>query len=256
MTDQPIRFGKIKDVPDSAWKKLSEKRIYFGHQSVGNNIMDGIRDTIKQNPQVKLNIVETSDPGRLSGPFFSHSSIGKNDEPQSKIEAFASFMQENGTKVDMAFFKFCFVDIDSKTDVKKVFAKYKDSIKKAKSDFPGTSLLHVTVPLLRRQEGGFKAWINKLVGAGGGGFFDDEHNVARNAFNDLLRGEYGGKEPIFDLAGIESTLPDGKRSSFEKGGRIYYSLVTDYTDDGGHLNEKGRKIVAEQLLILLATLSR
>ena len=43
--------------------------------------------------------------------------------------------------------------------------------------------------------------------------------------------------------------------TFTKDGENYYSLVPDYTDDGGHLNEKGRKIVAEQLLILLANLS-
>jgi hypothetical protein len=256
MTDQPIRLARMKDVPDSAWKKLSETRIYFGHQSVGVNIVDGIKDVLRENPQIKLRVVETSSPSEVDGPVFSHSTIGKNEEPLSKIEAFESFMKKNGTKIDVAFFKFCFVDIDSKTDVKKVFAKYKDSISKERKNFPGTTLLHVTVPLLRRQENGFKARIKKLVGVGGDGFFDDEHNVARNSFNDLLRGEYGGKEPIFDLAGIESTLPDGKRLSFEKGGKIYYSLVPEYTNDGGHLNEKGQKIVAEQFLIFLATLSR
>jgi lysophospholipase L1-like esterase len=29
-------------------------------------------------------------------------------------------------------------------------------------------------------------------------------------------------------------------------------MVPEYTDDGGHLNEKGRKRVAEQMLIILA----
>jgi len=59
---------------------------------------------------------------------------------------------------------------------------------------------------------------------------------------------------IFDLAKIESTFPDGRRASFTKDGKTYYSMVPDYTYDGGHLNELGRKIAAEQLLFLLANL--
>ena len=85
--------------------------------------------------------------------------------------------------------------------------------------------------------------------------FDLVDNSKRYEFNELLRKEYERKAPVFDLARIESTFPDGRRSLFSKGGTTYYSLVSDYTHDGGHLNEFGRKIVAEQLLILLASLS-
>ena len=63
------------------------------------------------------------------------------------------------------------------------------------------------------------------------------------------------KEPVYDLARMESTFADGKRSSFTKDGKTYHSLVPDYTRDGGHLNETGREIAAEQLLILMAGLS-
>ena len=37
--------------------------------------------------------------------------------------------------------------------------------------------------------------------------------------------------------------------------KIYYSMAPEYTTDGGHLNETGRKRVAEQLLIFLANLN-
>jgi len=33
-------------------EKLSQKKIYFGHQSVGFNIIDGIKDIMKENPQI------------------------------------------------------------------------------------------------------------------------------------------------------------------------------------------------------------
>jgi lysophospholipase L1-like esterase len=71
----------------------------------------------------------------------------------------------------------------------------------------------------------------------------------------LLRKNYEGKEPVFDLARIESTRPDGTRETFTQDGKTYYALVPAYTKDGGHLNKLGRKKVAEQLLLLLVSLS-
>jgi lysophospholipase L1-like esterase len=80
--------------------------------------------------------------------------------------------------------------------------------------------------------------------------------VKRNKFNAMLRHEYAEREPFFDLAKLESTFPDGSQSTFTKDGSIYSSLVPDYTNDGGHLNEKGRRKIAEHLLVYLAQLSQ
>ena len=63
-----------------------------------------------------------------------------------------------------------------------------------------------------------------------------------------------GKEPLFDLAMVESTYEDGSRYTFSANGHTYYALVPEYTKDGGHLNELGQKVAAEQLLIFLAGL--
>jgi hypothetical protein len=60
---------------------------------------------------------------------------------------------------------------------------------------------------------------------------------------------------IIDIAKIESTYPDGTRCSFSIDGKTYYSMAPEYTSDGGHLYEIGRKKVAEQLLIFLANLN-
>ena len=87
-----------------------------------------------------------------------------------------------------------------------------------------------------------------------GTILDGEICIKRNEFNDMMRNEYEDREPIFDLALIESTFLDGKREMYQENDIIYYSLVPDYTNDGGHLNEKGRKLVAEQLLIFLSEL--
>ena len=253
MPEKTTHSPLIKDIPDSAWKKLSKKRIYFGHQSVGSNIMDGIKDVMAAHQEIKLNIVETANKSEFKVGLFAHSRVGKNIDPKSKIDAFANFMENGiGNMANIAFFKFCYVDVTARTDVERVFAAYRNTISRLRESYPGTMLIHVTAPLTVTKTT-FKTWIKKIIRKKDIWEYDD--NIKRNQFNELLKKEYNGKEPIFNLSKIESTFHDGTRSSFTKDGRTYYSLISDYTHDGGHLNEKGRKIVAEQLLILLANLS-
>ena len=208
-----------------------------------------VDDVLKENPQIKLNIMETSDPKDFNAPVFAHSPVGKNMDPISKCDAFAEYMTKGlGQKADVAFFKFCYIDILHATDVNKVFIGYKESIERARKSSPSATIIHITTPL-RVVQTGPRVWVKKIIGRPIGGYDD---NVKREQFNDLLRKEYSGKEPIFDLAGIESTSPDGSRVTFEKDGNIYPALVAAYTYDGGHLNELGRKVVAEQFLIFLS----
>jgi len=206
-----------------------------------------------ENPKIKLNIVETDNPDDFKQPLFAHARVGKNEVPQSKIDAFAYSTRHGlGNRADIAFFKFCYVDIKPETNVEKVLSSYKNIMASLKETYPKTTLIHVTAPLTTRQSG-IKAWIKKIIGRPVRGIDD---NIKRNQFNDHLRKEYTRKDPVFDLAAIECTAPDGTRASFVKNGKTYYQLVSDYTDDGGHLNKRGRKKVAEQLLILLAELSQ
>ena len=251
MAEKATEFSTIKDVPESAWKKLADKKIYFGHQSVGFNILAGVRDIMTENPLIKLNIVETHDPADFETPLFAHSKVGSNTKPKSKIDAFANVLEKGiGEKADIAFFKFCYVDFHNNTNIEELFNQYKNSVSLLKKKFPQVKLIHSTVPLTSQQTGP-KAWIKKMTGKPIRGY---EDNIKRNRFNEFIRTEYEGKDPIFDLAKMESTFPDGKRSSFSEDGMSYYTMVQDYTDDGGHLNETGRKIVAEQLLIFLANI--
>jgi hypothetical protein len=241
------------DISGSTWTSLSNKKIFFGHQSVGFNIVDGMKDLMKTNPQIKLNIVETNTPADLDTPVFAHTRVGKNRNPQSKIDSFSDFMDRGmGDKANIALFKFCYVDITSKTDVEGVFQGYQTAMSLLKKRFPKTTFVHVTVPLTSSKTG-LKPWVKRIIGREDPWGF--EENIRRNQFNGLLRKGYQNKEPIFDLAEIESTLPDGTRQTFSKDGNTYYSLIPDYSNDGGHLNELGRKIVAGELLLLLATLS-
>lgn len=244
-------YNTIKDVPATAWEKLSTKKIYFGHQSVGYDIIDGIQDLKKEFPSIELNIVETTKIEDLSAGALLHSKVGQNKDPKSKIDDFSRIINSGfGGTLDAATLKFCFVDIVSSTDSLKVFEDYKVEVEKLKQKYPKLTLIHFTAPLTLRQTG-WKVSIKKLIGRPIGGYAE---NVKRAEYNELLKKEFQGKDPLFDIAEIESTYPDGTRCSFDADGKTYYSLVPEYTHDGGHLNENGRKKVAEQLLLLLVNL--
>ena len=254
MPNKIVSFKTLNDVPKSKWETLSQKRIFFGHQSVGYNIIDGIKDIIRVHPYIKLKIIETDNPDDFNVPIFAHTRVGKNTDPVSKCDAFVDFLEKGiGDKVDIAFFKFCYVDITAKSDIEKIFSYYRQTLQHLKEKYPKITFIHCTVPL-KVSKTTLKTKIKLLIGKKDIWEYDD--NIKRNQFNKMLKNEYKNKEPIFDLALIESTFPDGTRCSFSKEGNTYYCLVPAYTYDGGHLNELGRKTVAEQLLILLADLSQ
>ena len=243
-------YGSIQDVPDSEWEKLSRKTIFFGHQSVGYNIIDGIHDLLKLYPQVKLTFATLDQQGGGSQKgLFVHSEIGRNRDPVSKIDDFASIIKNTkGKQFDIAFLKLCFIDIDDQTDINQLFQHYTGTMEHLKSSFPKTKFIHLSVPLSCSKTT-WKTWLKKMLGKKK--IWEYDNNIRKNEYNEMLRNKYLGKEPLFDLATIESTLPDGSRSFFKRNGKTYYQLTPDYTFDEGHLNNTGRKIAAEQLLLFL-----
>jgi hypothetical protein len=247
-------YGDIKNVTAAQWDNLSKKRIFFGHQSVGGNIVEGLKDVLKDNPQVKIKIVNSDKPGDLKEGIFEHSEIGRNEDPESKINAFSKLVSPGvGRNADIAFFKFCYVDISSSTKVETLFKNYMGKMDQLEKEYPDVKFIHFTVPLLRQPEKSIKSSINKLLGRGNG-FFDESHNIARNRYNELLKSAYEGREPLFDLARLEAISPDKNLCFFDYQGKKMLSLCPEYTEDGGHLNAVGRKAVAEQLLVFLTGL--
>jgi hypothetical protein len=244
----------IGEVPREYWAKLGQKKIFFGHQSVGYNIIDGIKDILDERDYIKLNIVETQDSVQFDRPVFAHSRVGQNSDPCSKIDSFKSILDNGvGNSVDIAFFKFCYVDVWRNSDVKNIFDCYRSQMEELKIRYPGTMFVHVTVPLRSTPRGvkvALKEQIKSAIGKPG--FLDD--NLKRQRYNGLLNDAYSEKEPFFDLASVESVTPDGARCYVTKGAEKVFVLVPQYTEDGGHLNEAGRRKVAEQLLITLARL--
>ena len=250
MVETTLVLRRLDSVEPARLERLLGSRLFFGHQSVGFNIIEGLGDVLRERGGKGFAFVEGRQAPPASAPVFLHATIGENGESLAKIRDFESVIRGLAEGVDIAFMKLCYADLWMDTDVPLIFATYKDTLARLKADRPKTIFVHWTVPLVAR-EGGLKNSVKRLLGRPVQGY---EDNLNRERLNDLLRAEYLGKEPLFDLALFESARPDGLRRGFPVKGKTCYALEPGYTDDGGHLNEKGRSFVAEQLLVLLAGL--
>ena len=225
---------------------VAERRIFFGHQSVGKNLLDGVEELARE-AGVPLRVQEG---GALGGPGVAHAYLGENQRPSSKIEAFERAVDGDAAGAEIAFFKFCYVDVDASTDAQALFRRYQGALEALRERHPRIAWVHVTVPLTVTQAG-VKASLKALLGKAPWG---ERENMRREAFNALLREAYGGKEPLFDLARVESTRDDGSAQTFERDGRRHPALVPEYTDDGEHLNARGRRRAARALVEVLASI--
>jgi hypothetical protein len=239
--------GETAPMPvEDAVRRLASQRVYFAHQSVGGNIMDGVASILPKDSTFK--VVKTSDPKSVTGPAFVHFDVGKNEDPASKNADLLRVLDARA-KPDSAvvLLKYCYIDVNLGTDIDKVFAGYRETVSQVRAKHPDVTLVHVTMPLTVDATGP-KSAIYHLIGRP---TFRDV-NAKRNRFNTMLRKEFG-TEPIFDLARYESTRPDGSRQQATHGGETVYALAPEYTNDGGHLTPEAQKLIAGQFLSVLAS---
>src|SRR5512143_1998993 len=78
---------------EATFQALSTRRIYFGHQSVGADIVKGIQEITAGEQSARLHVVMTADPTAFGQPVFAHSRIGENGNPDSKIDQFAAIIR-------------------------------------------------------------------------------------------------------------------------------------------------------------------
>ena len=208
-------------------------RVFFGHQSVGANVVEGLQEL------------------RALAAFFAETKLGKNGEPLGKLAAFRHEVDTTlAGRLDVALVKICYVDLarDARVDPDSLFAAYRQTVSDVEAAHPGLRVIPVTSPLttssygsrgrLDRLKGALKQWLGRR---------DD--NARRAVFNAHIREAFGDR-PIFDIAAIESTRPDGTRVRYGKDS--VEALAPEYSLDGGHLNAFGRKVAARALLHVLA----
>ncbi len=214
--------------------------IYFCHHSIGTNIIDGLLALGQNEPKYKIRrtYIGTGDFSTYRRlPALGDSQPGRNGDPASKVTGFYSNMTRGraviGNNVQIAFHKFCYVDITSATDVKNVFDSYVSNMEALEKRYVKTIFVYTTVPL----------------GTG------SRNDPARNAYNALVR-DYcrSNNKPLFDIASIETTKGAGERCSFTNGGREYDMLCAEYSAGDPHLNSVGGRRVAKVMMLMFADL--
>ena len=230
---------------------IASHKIYFGHQSVGENILMGFSEIISLNKHQKIQIVNLHRTTKLPGSYLAHSYIGHNKDAASKCEDFSKTIKKYfASDLDIALMKFCFVDICRENNAQEIFNLYKTTIDRLKLEFPEITFIHSTVPLESEDVNlywGVRRWIKKILGKRD---YSPLDNVKRNEYNRLIR-EYFKNDYIFDIARVESTYPDGKNNLFNYNGKAYQSLIFDYSTDAAHLNEMGQKRAALEFISIL-----
>jgi hypothetical protein len=239
-TGQPL--SRLTDVNEADWARLGQRRIFFGHQSVGTNIMAGVTAVLAEHPKIRLSVVESKDI--LNAPAgIVHAKVGRNTHPDLKLDEFVRLSEQMPDK-GVAMLKFCYVDVTAATDPAALFEQYRQRIDELRQRQPGLTIVHVTMPLTISE-----SWKGRLKSRV---LRRPTLNAVRNRYNELVRRAYLGREPLFDLARLEATTPDGRRAFYQLGGDTVDVLVNDYTEDGSHLNDAAQRRVAEQFLITLA----
>ena len=231
--------------------RVANEKIFFGHQSVGDDIVLGLREIARNEAHLNLTIVNSAHPESVSGPAFVESHIGENGNPQSKADAFRTILDQGlGGQGAIALYKYCYVDIDASTDIAAFFDRYRNGIDAVKLKYPLIKIVHVTIPLTT-VESGVQACVKRALGRTTARAI----NWKRNEYNRLLMRTYAGTDPVFDLAAVESMGHDGSRSSFACGHDTVLALNPDFTTDGGHLNHAGRRAAANALIRTLVKAS-
>lgn len=230
------------------WQALEKKRVVFGHQSVGRNILSGI-ERLAARDGIKFDIHEQRTAPAVTG--ISHFKIGKNGDPLSKMQDFAATIDAGAAQgADIALMKLCYIDFNAASDARQVANDYITNLESLAQKHPNTNFVAVTVPLLA-VETGPKAWIKHLMGRQPNGYSD---NSKRAEFNTLLRKKYLAEGRLFDLARIETESTD-KSCMVNVDGQEVEALCPELTNDGGHLNEHGQELVASAFLNFISSLS-
>jgi hypothetical protein len=240
--------NRVPSISSADLSAVARARIFFGHQSVGMNIIDGISELAAASGLAAPAFIESKDAPQARGGFFAHALIGENGDPPAKIRDFAAIVRGGmGEAVDVAFMKLCYVDLVRGTDVDALFAEYRTTMAALEREYPRVVFLHVSTPLTT-EPAGLKARLKSLLGR--------NDNIAREKMNGLMRKEYGAGGRFFDLAAVESAAADGRRSVHRSMVGKYYSLVPSYAADSGHLNAAGRAAASASLLGILALVLR
>jgi len=276
-------MAALDAVSDACWKELRDRRIYFVHRSVGDDLVKGMEDAMRRRSTIGLRVVgydaarrESArehreerrerergggnedevrtgsgrvPPDAFAEPGFIHADAGYH-HAETKIDEFEELLlSEEGARIDVAILELCYRDFGRSTDTATLLQHYAQAVESIRHARPDLVIVHCTVPL-REAERGFRRAVKDAVGVGG-----DGANAARGRFNEALRKRFHG-EPMLDLARLESVRPDGSEATVVVQDASWPALAKEYSEDGAHLNARGRLRLGVGMLATLGATCR
>jgi len=212
---------------------LGRSKIYFGHHSVGDNILEGLRSLARE-AGVELSITEER--------------VGENNKPLAKFDDFAKHAESPASAGEqLMLMKLCYVDFTPDSDADALVKAYAAAVERVRKARPAVKIVHVTPPLCTRPSD-LKSKLKRMTGSS---VWEDQCNARRVEFREKLLARFAG-EPVLDLGLLESTCPDGTREMHEVGGKQVPMLWPGYSNDGGHLNEAGKLLAASAFTHVVA----
>ena len=99
---------------------------------LGVDISDAVELECKE---IKLNFINMDEKNLTNDGFFGHFKVGKNRNLKSKNKSFYDILKENKEKkINVAFYKYCYVDFTKDSDIPSLFEDYEETFKKLKAD--------------------------------------------------------------------------------------------------------------------------
>lgn len=202
--------------------RIKNERVFFGHQSVGENIIAGAES-------LGFQFEAATSKDDYTQPKLGAAHLPANGEPLRKMANFETFVNAIGV-ADVAAMKLCWIDFTPDSDVNELQTTYVSTINDLIAKNPKTTFVHITPPLTTDAP---------------------NLNRARIAYGNWMKSTYGSIAVVFDLGEVISTRPDG--TACEDGGSR--RLCPEYASDSGHLNALGQERAAKAFLYAVYTAS-
>lgn len=247
--DTPLPRGPMNDfsqISAGLWIALSRRTMHFGHQGVGGDVIEGLQALLAARPDIGLRVAcGASFPA--PGVFNSfHVGAGALAEPLA-----AAFLEGSRSELGpdpVLMIEYGELVVAADPDVDTLLDRYQQAVAALRARHPQAVIVHVTLPL------SIDSKMRNFVSILRGQPMQRERNALRTRYNALLRAAYAGKEPVYDLAAVQSTRSDGTVEYVHADGERVYALAPEWALKGGRLNAAGRRRAAEDLLATLASL--
>ena len=145
---------RYTDNTEVSWTELSGRRVFFGHQSVGADIVNGLTHLKEETESIDFDVKESRLPVGTKRGILVHARIGQNQSPESKIAEFVEILTgEMGETIDIGMMKLCYVDITADTDIDRLAEHYVDAIAQLRAKRPDLTVWCRSRCVSRRQKG-------------------------------------------------------------------------------------------------------